>query len=123
MAEMATNVGTQQRTGIANAALVRGVRCTRNASGTLDVQDATARGDYVTGQDIEAGKPGVVYEMGGGGKVAALFNGAIAVGALAYAGANGQFSPTSTNAALCGRCTLAASGSGVLGEVELFEVA
>ena len=123
MAEMATNVGTQPRTGIANAALVRGLRCTRNASGTLDVQDATARGDYVTGQDLEAGKPGTVYSMGGGGKVAALASEAANVGDLAYTAAAGKFSKTSTNAVLCGRWALAASGNNVLGEVELFEVA
>lgn len=123
MAEMATNVGVTPRTGIANAALSRGLRVTRNSSGTLDLQDATARGDYVCGQDIVAGKAGEVYEMGGGGKVPAVASAASTVGALAYSAAAGQFGVSSTNAVLVGRWVLAASGSGVLGEVELFEVA
>lgn len=123
MAGMASYIGIEPRTGNANAALVRGVRVTTNSSGTLDVADATTRGDFVTLMAIEAALPGTVAAMGGGGKVPALASEASTVGALAYAAASGKFSVTSTNAALCGRWTVAASANNVLGEVELFEVA
>ncbi len=122
MAEMATYAGPSERTGIANAALVRGVRVTRNSSGTLDVTAAATRGDYVTAQDIAAAKAGQVFESTHG-KVPALASEATLVGDTAYGAASGKFSKTSTNAAVMGRWTLAASGDGVLGEVELFDVA
>ena len=41
------------------------------------------------------------------------------IGDSAYSAASGKFSKTSTNAVLCGKWVLAASGDGVLGEVEL----
>ncbi len=122
MAEMASNRATQPVTGIANTALTRGLRVILNAAGTLDVAAATVRGDYVTGQDIEAGKPGVVYPVDIGKVAAQIAGSAVAVGDPIYAAAAGQFSGTSTNAAYMGRCVLASAGSGVLGEVELSAV-
>ena len=119
MAEMATYIGVIPRTITSNAALVRGVRVTRNSDGTCDVQDATGAGDYVTLAAIEAAKPGIAVSMAGGGKVPALASEACAVGDAAYAAASGKFSKTSTNATLVGRWTLATTGDGVLGEVEL----
>jgi hypothetical protein len=124
MAELATYVGIEPRTAIAtNVAQARGVRVTRNSSGVTAVADATTRGDYVTLTDIAASSAGQVASLSGGGKIPALASEATVVGDLAYAAAAGKFSKTSTNAALLGRWTLAASGDGVLGEVELFSVA
>lgn len=124
MALQATYVGIEPRTIIpTSTAVVRGVRVTRASTGLCAVADATTRGDYVTLQALEASTPGEAASMSGGGKVPALASEASTVGALAYAAAAGKFSVTSTSAALCGRWTLAASGDGVLGEVELFPVA
>jgi hypothetical protein len=124
MALQTTYVGIEPRTATAtNVAQARGVRVTRNSSGVTAVTSATTRGDYVTLQAIAADASGSVSSMSGGGKVPALASEAATVGALAYAAASGKFSVTSTNAALVGRWTLAASGDGVLGEVELLAVA
>lgn len=123
MAELATYVGIEPRTIKATSvAQARGVRVTRDSSGTTAVADATTRGDYVTIQAIEASAYGEAASTAGGGKVPALASEACAVGDAAYAAAAGKFSKTSTNAAVMGRWTLAASGDGVLGEVELLSV-
>ena len=119
MAEMATYIGVEPRTGIANAAIARGLRVTMNANGTLDIADNTVKGDYVSLQDIEAGKPGVVVSIYGGGKVPAVASEATFVGDLAYTATPGRFSKTTASNVLLGRWIAAASGAGVLGEVEL----
>lgn len=126
MAELASYVAIQPRTiQNTNAALVRGMRVTLASTSLVALTpDATTRGDFVTLVDMDASTAGSAAAIANGEKVPALFDGAIAVGALAYASATaGMFSPTSTNAALMGRCSLAASGTGILGEVELFSVA
>lgn len=124
MALQATYAGIEPRSITATSvAQARGVRVTRNSSGVCAVADASTRGDYVTLQAIVADGVGEAASMSGGGKVVALASEAVAIGDLAYAAAAGKFSKTSTNAALCGRWTLAASADGVLGEVELFSVA
>lgn len=123
MAEMATYVGIEPRTILASSvAQARGVRVTRNSAGATAIQDATLRGDYVTLTAIEASSVGQAASMSGGGKVPALASEATTVGDIAYAAASGKFSKTSTSAAVVGRWTLAASGDGVLGEVELESV-
>lgn len=124
MAEMATYVGITPRTiinNLAGGALARGVRVFRQADGTCIVAPIGQRGDYVTLTSIEAGKPGAAVSAAGGGKVPALAAEATVVGNPAYSAANGQFSQTSTGAVLMGRWTLAASGPGILGEVELLD--
>lgn len=124
MALQTTYVGIEPRTITAtNVAQARGVRVTRDSSGTTAVADATTRGDYITLQAVSASGTGSAVSASGGGKVPALASEQVAVGDLAYAAASGKFSKTSTNAALMGRWSLAASGDGVLGEVELFPVA
>lgn len=124
MAELATYLGVLPKTiSLTNAACARGVRVTRNSSGLCAVADATTRGDYVTLRDGAALEVIDAVPAGTPAKVPALASEAATVGALAYAAAAGKFSVTSTNAALMGRWTLAASGDGVLGEVELFSVA
>jgi len=119
MAEMAANVGQVPRTINANGALARGLRCTLNSSGTCDLSAIGVRGDYITAVDIPALSAGVGYPTGGGGKVPAVASVAVAVGDPAYSAAAGQFSNVSTGAVLMGKWVLAASGAGVLGEVEL----
>jgi len=126
MAEAATYRGIHPVTVIASASgVVRGVRVTRQSNGQVTVQDASARGDYVTlqaGDSALTGKP-VLAVLAQQGKVPALVTGTTTVvGDLAYAAASGQFSKTSTNATLVGRFTTA-TVSGALGEVELFAVA
>src|SRR6266446_3482846 len=123
MAEMAANIGQVPRTINANGALNRGLRCTLNASGTCDLSVIGVRGDFVTAVDVPALSPGIGYATGGGGKVPAVASVAVAVGDPAYSAAAGQFSNVSTGAVFMGRWTLAASGAGVLGEVELESVA
>jgi len=119
MAEMATYRAVAPVTITANAALVRGIRVSLTSAGVCDAGDATVLGEYVTLQAIEAAKVGAAVNMHGGGKVPALASEAVAVGDPAYSAAAGKFSKTSTNATLLGKWTLAASGDGVLGEVEL----
>lgn len=123
MADLATYIGVTPRSiNLTNAAIVRGVRVTRNSSGLCAVADATIRGEYVTAQSGAALETIQAFSMADGGKVPALANEACAVGDAAYAGASGKFSKTSTNAAVLGRWTLAASADGVIGEVELLSV-
>jgi hypothetical protein len=123
MAELATYIGITPRSiNLANTAVVRGVRVSRASTGLNAVADATTRGDYVTLTAGAALETIAVASMADGGKVPALASEACAVGDAAYAAAAGKFSKTSTNAAVLGRWTLAASADGVLGEVELLSV-
>lgn len=119
MAEMASYIGIEPRTGIANAACSRGLRYLVNASGTLDVQDNTARGDFVAITDIEAAKAGEVASLWGGGKVPAVASEATVAGDAAYTATTGRFSKSSTSNVAVGKWIVGASGAGVLGEVEL----
>jgi hypothetical protein len=120
----ASYIGIEPRTQIATAAdQARGIRVTLNSSGLTAASAIGVRGDYVTLTAITASTAGAVASMSGGGKVPALASEAVAVGDAAYSAANGKFSKTSTNAVLVGKWTMAASGDGVLGEVELQTVA
>ncbi len=121
MAEMATNIGVQQRTVQANVAIARGLRAILNASGTFDVADATVRGDMVAAHDIAAAAAGAGYSLSGGGKVPAVAATTVAVGDLAYSAAAGKFTNVSTNAVYLGKWALAAAAN-ALGEVELESV-
>jgi len=124
MAEMANSVGVIPRTITAGAAAIaRGLRCVLNAGGTCDLAGAAVRGDMVSAVDLAIGETGPAYETSGGGKVPAVAAVAVAVGDPAYSAANGRFTNVSTGAALLGRWALAASGAGVLGEVELESLA
>lgn len=124
MAELATYLGVTPVTITLTAvAAARGVRVTRNSSGLCAVTGIGTRGDYVTLRDGVASEAISAVPSGTPAKVPALASEAAAVGDLAYSAASGKFSVTSTNAVLMGRWTLAASGDGVLGEVELFTLA
>lgn len=121
---MSTYAGIKPRSiNIDTVAVVRGVRVKRGAGGLCTVQDISARGEYVTITDGEASSPCEAAAMEQGGKVPALASEACAVGDPAYSAAAGKFSKTSTSAVYCGKWTQAASGDGVLGEVELGTVA
>lgn len=119
MAEMATYIGIEPRTVIAGVAIGRGQRVTLDVNGVAQIQDNTAKGDFVALHDIESGKSGAVASLYGGGKVAALASEATIAGDLAYTATTGRFSKTTTSNVLLGRWTQPASGAGVLGEVEL----
>lgn len=124
MAELATYIGIWQRTEICSVNIARGLRCVLNASGQLALAAIGVRGDYMTLVDGLAGEPVDCVSLSGGGKVAAS-NGDAAptvVGNLAYSGANGVTTQTSTGAVLIGRWVQPAA-VGTLGEVELFPVA
>lgn len=124
MAELATYIGvTPVSTPLSAVAVARGVRVTRASTGLFAVADATIRGDRVTLRSGDASEVIPAVPAGTPAKVPALASEAVAVGDLAYSAAAGKFSKTSTNAVLMGRWTLAATGDGVLGEVELFTVA
>ena len=124
MADFATYIGvTPVSAKLTAVAVARGVRLVRDSSGTHAVADATIRGDVVTIREGVASEVIPVCPAGTPAKVPALASEATLVGDLAYAAASGKFSKTSTNAALMGRWTLAASADGVLGEVQLFATA
>src|SRR6266446_4898129 len=124
MAEMAANIGVVPRTITAGAAAIaRGLRTVLNASGTHDLAGATVRGDFVSAVDMGIGEVAIAYPTAGGGLVPAVASVAVSVGDSAYSAANGRFTNVSTGAAYLGKWMLAASGAGVLGEVELESVA
>lgn len=123
MAELACNTGAVSITvTLSNASAVRGTRVTLNSSGVVAAQDGTARGDFILAQDGAAN--GVIAAFDANvGIVPAVAATAVAVADLAYSAASGQFTNVSTNAVLMGRFVQAASGSGVLTAVKLFQVA
>lgn len=123
MADLATYIAVQPRTiTLTNAAVARGLRVTRSSTGACAVADATSRGDYMTLRDGAALESIDAASMSGPGEVPAVASEATTVGAAAYAAAAGQTGVTSTNAALIGRWTQAASAQGVLGAVQLLSV-
>lgn len=103
------------------AAVSRGVRVALNGSGLCAAAAVGVRGDFVTAQAGAASESIAAFGTQSG-RVPALASEAVAVGDTAYSAASGKFSKTSTNAVLMGVWTLAASGDGVLGEVELQSV-
>ena len=118
MAELATYVGIEPRTINCGATpIARGLRVIVGTDGKVTLAGAAARGEFVTLTDIEANLTGAAASMTGGGKVPAVASAAVAVGDPAFAAANGQFANAGTVA--IGKWILAASGAGVLGEVEL----
>jgi hypothetical protein len=119
MAEMATYVGIEPRSINLNAAVNRGLRVSINSSGTYDVQDATAVGDFVLIEDGEAAKPVLAASVAGGGKVPALAVVQVAIGDTAYSATGGKFTNVSTSATLMGKFTQATGGANALTEVEL----
>jgi len=123
MADIATYIAVDPRTITLTAvAVARGLRVTRNSSGLCAVADATTRGDYMTLRDGVASEAIPAQSMAGPAEVPAVASEAVVVGDPAYAAAAGKTSKTSTNAALVGRWTQAASGDGVLGAVQLLPV-
>lgn len=117
--ELATYIGIEPRSAFnaSGSTIARGLRVSLNASGQIAIQDATARGDYVTLQDIPNNESGLVASMQGGGKIPVQAGATFAVGDYAYAAAGGQIGTTNTNA-LIGRCTQPGAAN-KLTEVEL----
>lgn len=124
MSELASNIGVIEFTITNNTSSIipRGTRVTRQSNGNFQpTADQTTRGDAVTLVDIPASGAGTAT-FSNVGKVAAVFDTTVAVGAAVYAGASsGQFSGTSTNAVVMGRCVQAAT-SAIIGEVQLMTV-
>lgn len=124
MAELATYTGvTPISKKLTAVAAARGVRLVLDSSGTVSVAGSTVRGDYVSMQDGAASEVIIVTPLGTPAKVPALASEATVVGDIAYSAASGKFSKTATSAVAVGKWTLAASGDGVLGEVQLFNAA
>jgi len=120
MANLASYVGIEPRTVIATSvAIVRGVRLTLDSSGTVSAAAIGVKGEFASLEAIAASSTGAAVSMNGGGKIPALASEAVAVGDAAYSAAAGKFSKTSTSAVAVGVWSMAASGDGVLGEVEL----
>lgn len=125
MAELASYIGIEPRTIKATAvAQARGIRVTLDSSGTTAASAIGVRGDYITLQAIAASDFGLAASTSGGGKIPVVASEATAVGDAAYSAADGKVSKTSGGGAvLMGKWTLAASGDGILGEIELQTVA
>lgn len=124
MADMATYIGVTPVTAKLSAvAVARGVRLTLASTGLCAVSASTERGEYVTLREGAASEVIPVAVSGTPAKVPALASEAVAIGDAAYSAANGKFSKTATSAVLMGKWTMAASGDGVLGEVQLYDVA
>lgn len=120
MADIATYTGvTPIAKTLTNAACARGLRVALDSSGTISAAAIGVRGDYVTMQDGVANQVIEVTPAGTPAKVPAVASEAVAVGDTAYSAAAGKFSKTSTSAVLMGKWVMAASGDGVLGEVQL----
>lgn len=119
MAEMASYIGVEPRTIIANVAIARGLRTVLNTAGTHDLAGIGVKGEFIALHDIEATKTGAAASMNGGGKVPAVASEAVAIGDPAYSAASGQSSKTAAGAQLLGKWTQPASGAGVLSEIEL----
>jgi hypothetical protein len=122
MAEMATYIGIEPRTIVAdpaNADIGRGLRVFLQANGYVALQDNTALGDYMTITAITHGLAGEGASLFGGGKVPAVASEAVNAGDQAYTAANGQCGKTSTSNVAIGKWTQPASGAGVLSEIEL----
>lgn len=124
MAELATYTGvTPISKTLTAVAAARGVRLTLASTGLCAVSALGERGDYGLLRDGVASEVVPVVPLGTPAKIPALASEACAVGDAAYSAAAGKFSKTSTNAVLMGKWVLAASGDGVLGEVQLYTVA
>lgn len=120
MADQSTYIGVDSpRTIKTTTALGRGLRVTRGANGECTLAGILTRGDYVLLQDSEAGKLAAAASMSAAAKVPAVASEAVAVGDIAYSAANGKTSKTAAGAVQVGKWVVAASGDGVLGEVEL----
>lgn len=123
MAELATYIGVQPRTGVVGAsAIQRGLRVLYGATGLLTVAGAAVRGDYVTLVDGAIGETVAVAPLSSDGKVPMQAALAVAMGDPAYGAAGGQVTNLSAGAAVIGKFTQPASGAGILTEVELESV-
>jgi len=121
MPELATYIGAKPRSVLNGSnSCSRRTRVTLLASGVITLQDNTARGDYVLLTDAEPNKPVAAAAIQAAGKVPALAFESVAVGDEAYTATQVRFSKTAAGGALMGHWVQAASGVGVLGEVELF---
>jgi hypothetical protein len=123
MADMATYRAIDpipiKATAVAQA---RGLRVSLDSSGTTAAAAIGVRGDFVTIEAIEASAFGAASALTHG-KVPALASEATVVGDDAWSSADGKWSKTSGGGAIfMGRWTQAASGDGVLGEVQLESV-
>lgn len=121
MAELAGSIGANFEPCIATAvAIARGSRVTLDSSGTCAASDIGVRGDYITDSAVAASESFAGIPMQLGCRVAALASEATAIGDAAYSAASGKISKTSGGGAvLLGKWTQAASGDGVLGQVQL----
>lgn len=123
MAEMASYLAIEPVTiKLTAVAVARGVRVAFDTSGTCAVAPANTRGEFVTATAGAASEFIMAFPIACGGKVPALASEATTVGALAYCAAGGKFSVTSASSVPVGKWTQAASGDGVLGEVQLFSI-
>lgn len=121
MATQSTYNGVTPRTIIAgDVAIARGLRTVINTSGFHDLAGIGVRGDFIAMTDIEATKPGPAVVPQAGNKIPMVASEQTAVGDPAYSAALGKTSKTTGGGAVyLGKWTQAASGDGVLGEVEL----
>lgn len=119
MPTQATYIGVTPRSvKVGGVAVGRALRVTRTA-GVVALSPIGTRGDFITLEDGEANQPVMVSSIQKGGKLPVVASEAAAVDDPAYSAANGQVSKTAAGAIYMGKWTAAASGAGVIGEIEL----
>ncbi len=125
MADMATYIGVTPVTArLGAAAVARGLRIVGDSSNLYTVAGIGVRGDYITLRDGVAGEDVPVVSVGTPAKVPVVASEALVVGDLLYSAALGKTSKTAGGGAIViGRCKMAASGDGVLGEAVLLPAA
>lgn len=86
-----------------STAVLRGLRVKRGSNGLYTVQDATARGEYVTLNDGIASEVVEGAALGTPARAPMQVAAAVVQGDLAYSAAAGQSTNVSTNAVLLGK--------------------
>lgn len=105
-----------------NTTVARGLRVKRGSNGLYTVQDATARGEYVTLNDGVALDFVEGAALGTPARAPFQVAAAVAVGDLAYSAAAGQVTNVSTNAVLVGKFADAQATVNGYASVDLFTV-
>lgn len=106
-----------------STAVARGLRVKRGSNGLYTIQDATARGEYVTLNDGVASDQNVEgAALGTPARVPMQVAAAVAVGDLAYSAAAGQVTNVSTSAVLIGKFADAQATINGFSSVDLFTV-
>lgn len=121
MAEIATYLGvTPETIQLGASAVARGLRVVGDSANLYTVAGIGVRGEYITLRDGVAGEQVPAAPLGTPAKVPVVASEALVVGDTIYSAAVGKVSKTSGGGAvILGKCKMAASADGVLGEAVL----